>query len=640
MAAQRTARGGTWAGSAVLCLSLVLARGTWAQAGAALPAAGPGPCPADRYLPGLDGEEAPAPRRGGRVIVHVANMPASLNYMIDNNATCRRMLDELHENLIEPDWETWEYRGVLAERWTVEDTLVLRPGRGPAGAQGMVYGEIEKTPQGWRVTPRSPRGRTEVKPFVVAYDDVERIERETVFTFHLRPGVRWHDQHLFDVDDVLFSYSCYMNPGVHCDAKRFQFEQIARIERVDEMTVRFFFERQYFRSMATFENLTILPAHRYDLSDPDNPDHVAGASPEQQARWVNEHACNRNWLGLGPYRLTEWSSQFVEAQRFDDYFDRTNAGWVDTIRWRYVPPKDEVMMQALLEGELDFLDRLSTTDYFGETTQSKAFTSRFYKGNYYTPRMSYTVWNTRKPKFADPSVRRALGMCFDWDEFIASYYKGLAFRVTGMQYYSGPNYERGITPLPFDPAGAEQLLESAGWYDRDGDGLVDKDGAPFSFEYLVLAGDPVSEIMAQRFQEGLARVGVRMEILPRDWPSLFARIEERDFECATLAIILDTENDVEQAWHSRWADVVDSSNYSGLKDEQVDRLIEAIQVEIDPAARVPLHHRLQARVYELQPYMFGVYVPIKFAMSRRVRNFQIFALDPGYSIRRWFVVGE
>ena len=631
MVAQGVARGGRLAGVlALLCVAFVLARGLCTQEGRQ-PATEPGPSQADRFLPGRGpaSDALPTPHRGGRVIVHIGTMPASLNYMIDNNATCRRMLDELHENLIRPDWETWEYRGELAERWTVEDMLVLKAGRRP----GTVYGELAKTSEGWKVTPRSQQASME--PVTVPFDDVERVDRGTVFTFYLRKGVQWHDGHPFDGHDVLFSFSCYQNPGVHCDAKRFQFEHIMRAELVDPLTVRFFFDRQYFRSLAVFENLTVLPAHRYDLSDTANPDHVEDATAEQQARYVNEHKGNREWLGLGPYKLTEWTPQYVEAQRFDDYFDKQNAGWVDTIRWRHIP-NDNVALQAMIEGEIDFSDSLSATNYFGAATETPAFTERFYKGYYYTPRMSYTVWNTRKQKFADPRVRRALGMCFDWAEFIASYYKGLAFRVTGMQYPAGPNYDQTIVPLTFDPAGAEELLTSAGWYDRDGDGLVDKDGAPFTFEYLVYAGNPVSEVIAQRFKEGLERVGVRMELVPRDWPSLFERVESGDFECTSLAIIQDTENDLEQVWHSRHADNV--SNYSGLRDAEVDRLIEAIQVELDPAARVPLHKRLQARAYELQPYMFGVYVPVKFAMSKRVRNFQIFALDPGYSIRRWFVV--
>ena len=53
-------------------------------------------------------------------------------------------------------------------------------------------------------------------------------------------------------------------------------------------------------------------------------------------------------------------------------------------------------------------------------------------------------------------------MCFDWDEFIAGYYKGLAFRVGGLQYYGSPNYDKSMPLVPFDLDRASLLLAEAG----------------------------------------------------------------------------------------------------------------------------------------------------------------------------------
>jgi hypothetical protein len=38
--------------------------------------------------------------------------------------------------------------------------------------------------------------------------------------------------------------------------------------------------------------------------------------------------------------------------------------------------------------------------------------------------------------------------------------------------------------------------------------------------------------------------------------------------------------------------------------------------------------------------MFGVWTPHRFAMNKRVRGFQAFALDPGYSLRRWYLAPQ
>jgi peptide/nickel transport system substrate-binding protein len=218
-------------------------------------------------------------------------------------------------------------------------------------------------------------------------------------------------------------------------------------------------------------------------------------------------------------------------------------------------------------------------------------------------------------------------------------YKGSAVRLTGDQNSSGAAYDRSIEPLPFDPKLAKELLTEAGWYDRDGDGVVDRDGAALDIEFLYPAGNQVSQTFGEMYQENLARVGVRMEIATRDMAACMQRIHERDFDAVNLAWVLPPENDPEQLWHSRWADK-QSSNVAGLADSEVDRLINAIQVELDAAKRAGLFHQLQHRLFELQPYMFGVGVPRRFAMSKRIRNFQIFAIDPCYSIRRWYLADK
>jgi ABC-type transport system substrate-binding protein len=54
-------------------------------------------------------------------------------------------------------------------------------------------------------------------------------------------------------------------------------------------------------------------------------------------------------------------------------------------------------------------------------------------------------------------------MLCDFDAFKRSFYKGLAFQVTGSGSIYGPGYDRDVAPLPFDPAKAAALLDEAGW---------------------------------------------------------------------------------------------------------------------------------------------------------------------------------
>ena len=596
---------------------------------------GPGPVEADLFHP--ERKTPVEPRSGGMVRVHLSSLPKSMNYMVENSAVTRRMQREVHEYLLEHHWETWEPEPILAKALPVtEDTLILAGGRG-ADNSNIFYGRVSEEGSDYVVTPLSKQNPL-TEPRRVPKDQVESVQRGTVFTFDLKPDIQWHDGHVFDAEDVVFSLECYLNPAVDCDSVRFKFEKFAHVEALDPLTVRFFYKEQYYLALDSFYDLTIIPSHIYDLKDQENPQYDPNATAEEQGRFVTDHAANRMWIGLGPYRVTDWNEQWIDAEKFAAYQVTDNRGYVDKIRWRHIS-SDDAAKTALINGELDYWNRLRSEDYFGQYVKTPAFTENFYKGYVAQPYVGYITWNIRRPKFADPLVRRALNLCYDWDSAINEIYNGLGSRVTSSTvYYFSKDYDHSIEPRPFDLEQAEELLLEAGWYDRDGDDVIDKDGQPFTIEYLMPTGNKASEIIAQGYQEQLAKIGVKMTIAQREWATFLERLYERDYDCGNLAWILDLENDPEQIWHGKWADQPRSSNHAGLNDPEVNRLIEALQVELDDAARRELFFALQARIYELDPYMFGLVQPLKIAVSKRIRGLKHYGPDPTYRIREWFLV--
>jgi peptide/nickel transport system substrate-binding protein len=563
---------------------------------------------------------------GGRVVVHLETPVASFNALLDNSAVTSRLLHELHEPLLHRDWESWEFVPRLARAVWVEDTVVLASGE-------RLFGRVERGEAELSVTPAGGPAHPLTGPRSVPAAEVAQVLPETVFTFELRDDVLWHDGHRFDSGDVEFTFRCAKNPHVPCP-RRFAFDKLERCEVLGPFAVRFTLARPYFLARAVFEGLPLQPAHRLDLSDPDNPDHRPGASEAEQGRYLVEHPLNQLWIGLGPYRLTEAGDAAIDAERFDGYFDPEHGGHFDAVRWRIIRD-DHTAFRALIEGELDFTNRLLVEDYFGAEAASAEFRERFYTGSYFTPALGYTVWNTARPPFDDPRVRRALGHAFDWDAFNASFYGGLGMRVTSEVFPGNPNYDPSVEPLAHDANAARALLAEAGWYDRDGDGLVDRDGEPLSVELLLAAGSISSQAYGQKLALDLSRLGVRLTLLSRDLPALLQQVDARDFDGAHLAWFMPVDSDPEQLWHSRWKGP-GGSNYGSFSDPEADRLIEALQVELDAARRAELFHRLQRLVHGQQVYSYGLNVPRRFAASRRLRNVQLFAIEPGYSLRRWY----
>ena len=641
--------------------------------------AGPGPKPADVFHP--DGPSDAAPLFGGRVIVHMASLPKNINYVVENSAWTRRILYDVTETLLIQDWEYHDYRANAASGWVQEDLLVLNESAhgkyagetgvkvvrrdGEVGQRSVraVYGKVTEGDEGWLVTPASV-GSDLAEPITVAAADVDVVEKDSVFTFTLRDDVRWHpsapyagdaeamqlmgDQFL-DAQDVQFSWSIYSNPTVDCDEKRFQYEKITDCRIVDEHRVRFFYQEQYAFALTSMgDSLTLLPSHIYNLGDPQNPRYNADASSTQQGDHINDNPHNQLWVGLGPYRMTKWSDEYLQAERFVDgdgqplYFNagvKNRVGYFDTLRWRYISD-DKTAFSALINDELDFFDRVKSADYFGESTRKETFTKNFYKGYRYLGTYGYTGWNLYRPALADINVRRAIAHAFDFDSYLKTTYKGLARQTTGPVPYISEGFPRDLKPYPYDVDKAIEILEEAGWYDRDGDGIADKDGVDLKIEFLFPTGNDASVTLGLKIQESLEEIGIQVSMANQAWATFLEKMKNRDFDAINLAWVPPLESDPEQLWHSKWgAKDVKSSNNSGLQDPEADRMILGIQRETDRAKRMELWKEFHRYIYqEVQPYLFGYNVPQKYALAKRIRGMQAFAIDPGYSVRRWYFI--
>jgi peptide/nickel transport system substrate-binding protein len=602
-------------------------------------AVGPDLAPVDAFhpdnQPGPDGTRPPqpAPAWGGRVTVHTERLPQHLNAALSSSAYTRRILADVHAWLLRYDPRTLEVVPELATSYEVEDALV------PKGGGGRVLGRVEERGDAWVL-------RTGGAERVIPKAQVESVERGTVFTFHLRDDVRWHDGHPFDAQDVVFSWSIYGNAAVNCDEKRWQMAKVLSAVALDAHTVRFVYEKQYFHALVTVGDLFLLPRHLYDPTDPDHEkadpefhrarraaDPSWKPGPADVAVCVNENPHNRNFVGLGPYRVARWSDEALELERVPGWFEPARAGHVDTIRWRLV--KDfGAAFRALLSGELDFDDALTTDDFLGSAIAGEEFTRRYYKGTHRAQAYWFVAWNTASPKLSDARVRRALACAADLEAWQQSYYRGLAQIMTGPFLPGTPACDPSIRPFPHDPARAEQLLLEAGWLDRDGDGVREKDGVALEIELLVQSGNAPALGFAAKYQEDLAHVGVKLKLQQLDQATIDERKLARRFEALALGWAVAPEADPEQTWHSRWAPADQkASNFVGLADPEVDRLIEQGQRELDPARRALVWRKLQARVFDLQPYLF-CYAPLrKFALSRALRGFQEYRIDPNWSLR-------
>jgi ABC-type dipeptide transport system, periplasmic component len=208
--------------------------------------------------------------------------------------------------------------------------------------------------------------------------------------------------------------------------------------------------------------------------------------------------------------------------------------------------------------------------------------------------------------------------------------------VSNSFFIESIEYNKDLKPLPFDPEAAKALLEQAGWTDSDKDGWRDKNGVRLAFEFLIVAASPEAERMATVYKEELKKAGIDMTIRPLEWATFIDSIQKRQFDACMLGWQLDPEQDPYQIWHSSQAE--NGSNYPGLKNAEIDRIIEDARLEFDHQKRAEMYHRMSELIDQEQPYTFLFCTMGRVAVDKRFRNVQVYPL--GMDAREWWVPTE
>ncbi len=143
-------------------------------------------------------------------------------------------------------------------------------------------------------------------------------------------------------------------------------------------------------------------------------------------------------------------------------------------------------------------------------------------------------------------------------------------------------------PNAYNPERSKQLLAEDGWKDTDGDGILDKDGKPLTFDFVVYNSRAELPLYAEAVQADLKKVGIDMKIKTVDYNLIDKMGQDGDYDMLISNIV--TANTGDPIWFlaNYWHTNVDGSNPqngSGYSNPQVDQLLDAAETEFDPAKR-------------------------------------------------------
>ena len=186
----------------------------------------------------------------------------------------------------------------------------------------------------------------------------------------------------------------------------------------------------------------------------------------------------------------------------------------------------------------------------------------------------------------------------------------------------------------YDALIARKLLQEAGWVDHDGDGIRDKDGIKFEFEYLIHNAKEYHQKIADIIKESLEEAGIVMNIRMIDWTIFAQTVAERNFDAVRFAWGTGIDDDPFQIWHSTQIGG-GGSNFIGFSNPDVDKIIEEGRNVFDPLKRWALFRQLHQIFYKEQPYTFLFSLDTLALYHKKFRGVKFYS--SGYNLNEWYI---
>jgi peptide/nickel transport system substrate-binding protein len=345
-------------------------------------------------------------------------------------------------------------------------------------------------------------------------------------TFHLRRNVKWHDGAPLTSADVLFTYKTLKDPKVATPYSD-SLGPVDKVEAPDDYTVRVTYKEPFAPALEAW-GMGIIPKHLLEGKD------------------INKDEFNRHPVGTGPYKFDEWiSGNRIILAAFDGYFE--GRPHIDKYISRIIPDQATQFLELKSRG-IDFMGL--TPLQYSRQTDTDEFKKYFNKLRYPAFAYTYLGYNLQDEKFKDKRVRQALSYAIDRDSIIQGVLLGLGTPCTGPFPPESWAFNKDVKGYPYDPEKAKALLAEAGWKEN-AEGVLVKDGRPFTFTILLNQGNEERKKAGEIIQQNLKKVGIQVKLVTLEWQALLHDfIDKRKFEAIILGWALSRDPDSYDIWYS------------------------------------------------------------------------------------------
>jgi len=436
-------------------------------------------------------------------------------------------------------------------------------------------------------------------------------------SFHLRPNVKFSDGTPFSADDVAFTMKRVMDPQTHSPtADSFRSSDVApQITVTSPLTVSILFGAPVAGLERLFDQVAILSAK--------SPQKIAAV--------------------LGPYFVAEQRPGTEILLVRNPHYWKVDASGVrlpliDRIRLEIQQNRDMELIK-FRRGEIDLINSVDA-DTFDELARL-APRSVLDVGASLESEM---MWFNQAPSaplpaykqawFRSSAFRRAVSEAINRPDICRIVYRGHARPAEGLispanQFW----FNASLKPHPYDVASAHRRLDGEGFRLRGGV-LYDRQGHAVEFSVITNAGNRNRERIASMLQQDLQAIGIRLNVVTLDFPSLIERISRTfNYESCLLGL---TNLDLDpSAQMNVWLSSAPNHQWNPNQKQpataweaEIDKLMRAQAGDTRPEVRKRAFDRVQQIVWEEAPFLYLVTKNSLTAISPDIQNASPVVLTP------------
>lgn len=345
-------------------------------------------------------------------------------------------------------------------------------------------------------------GTTEVEPALAESWEVSEDGLE--YTFHLRPGVKFHSNANFTpsrdltADDVIFSFErqgkadhpfhAYMSGLSYEYYSSMEMDSLIKsIEKVDDLTVKFTLNRPEAPFLANIAMPFV------SILSKEYADHLQAAGTTEDL--------NNAPIGTGPFSFVAYQKDAViRYQKNADYWGQEPK--IDDLVFA-ITPDASVRLQKLKAGECHLMPYPAPADLDEIRNDPKLKMDEQAGLN-----VGYLAYNSQIAPFDDVRVRRALNMAMDKQAMVDAVFQGGATIAKNPIPPTMWSYNEAIEDDTYDPEAAKALLAEAGASDLS----MEIWAMPVQRPYM-----PNARRAAEMMQADFAQIGVKAEIVSYEW---------------------------------------------------------------------------------------------------------------------------